>query len=110
MRRAAKVDANQAQIVRELRDRGAVVWLIGQPVDLLVGYRGVLSLVEVKASQRANIRPSQRVCLDQCSTLKLPCYLIYDLDQVEEFYPIKVPHCAPADPAHHAAQFAAPSL
>jgi len=48
MRYAARVDANQAQIVSALRAAGAYVWIIGLPVDLLVGYKGHTFLVEVK--------------------------------------------------------------
>ena len=48
MRRAARVDANQAQIVSALRAAGAYVWIIGLPVDLLVGYKGHTMLVEIK--------------------------------------------------------------
>ena len=48
MRRAARVDANQAQIVSALRAARAYVWIIGLPVDLLVGYKGHTFLVEIK--------------------------------------------------------------
>jgi hypothetical protein len=48
MRHAARVDENQKAIVRALRDAGAYVWIIGLPVDLLVGYKGHTFLVEVK--------------------------------------------------------------
>ncbi len=48
MRRAARVDANQAAIVSALRAAGARVWIIGLPVDLLVGYRGGWMLMECK--------------------------------------------------------------
>ena len=52
MRRAAKVDANQRQVVEALRDEGASVQLLhavgeGCP-DLLVGYKGLNMLLEVK--------------------------------------------------------------
>ena len=52
MRRAAKVDANQAEIVSVLRDAGCMVRSLasagdGIP-DLLVGYDGKLHLLEVK--------------------------------------------------------------
>lgn len=49
MRRAAKVDATQAAIVQALRQAGAGVWIIGLPVDLLVGWRGRTLLMEVKS-------------------------------------------------------------
>lgn len=48
MRYAARVDANQEQIVSALRAAGAYVWIIGLPVDLLVGYKGHSFLMEVK--------------------------------------------------------------
>ena len=48
MRRAARVDANQTAVVSALRAAGAYVWIIGLPVDLLVGYKGHTFLVEIK--------------------------------------------------------------
>jgi hypothetical protein len=48
MRYAARVDANQAQVVSALRAAGAYVWVIGLPVDLLVGYNNHTFLVEIK--------------------------------------------------------------
>lgn len=52
-------DANQPAIVQALRDCGASVDIIGDPVDLLVGWRGENFLMEVKASEKAKLRPSQ---------------------------------------------------
>ena len=48
MRRAARVDANQTAVVNALRAAGAYVWIIGLPVDLLVGYKNHTFLVEIK--------------------------------------------------------------
>jgi hypothetical protein len=48
MRRAARVDANQDAIVTALRAAGASVEVIGKPVDLLVGFRGVNHVFECK--------------------------------------------------------------
>ena len=48
MRRAARVDATQAEIVAALREIGATVWIIGLPVDLCVGYAGKTLLMECK--------------------------------------------------------------
>lgn len=61
MRRAAKVDANQAAIVAALRKAGASVQSLaavgaGVP-DLLVGFRGHTMLMEVKDGSKA---PSDR--------------------------------------------------
>jgi hypothetical protein len=59
MRYAARVDANQEQIVSALRAAGAYVWIIGLPVDLLVGYRGYTFLVEIKSTVKGRLTPLQ---------------------------------------------------
>lgn len=61
MRRAAKVDANQEQVVEALRAAGASVQTlaaVGKGVpDLLVGYQGQTLLLEVKDGRKP---PSER--------------------------------------------------
>ncbi len=52
-------DANQPEIVQALRDVGATVDIIGEPVDLLVGWKGRNYLLEVKPDEKADLRPSQ---------------------------------------------------
>jgi len=52
MRYAARTDENQAAIVKALRDAGAYVWIIGLPVDLLVGYSNHSFLVEIKTDSK----------------------------------------------------------
>jgi hypothetical protein len=59
MRRAARVDENQAAIVQALRDAGAYVWIIGLPVDLLVGYQNHTFLVEVKTTSKKRLTKLQ---------------------------------------------------
>jgi hypothetical protein len=59
MRYAARVDANQEQIVSALRAAGAYVWIIGLPVDLLVGYHGHTFLVEIKAGSKRRLTALQ---------------------------------------------------
>ena len=53
MRHAARVDANQQAIVAALRAEGAYVWIIGLPVDLLVGYKNWTFLMEIKATSKS---------------------------------------------------------
>jgi hypothetical protein len=48
LRRAAKVDENQADIVDALRRVSVSVEIIGKPVDLLICHRGETALMEVK--------------------------------------------------------------
>lgn len=50
MRKAARVDATQAAIVKALRKVGAAVEVIGKPLDLIVCFRGKTSLVECKTT------------------------------------------------------------
>ena len=52
MRHAKRVDANQDAIVATLRAAGAYVWIIGLPVDLLVGYKNHTFLVEIKTDNK----------------------------------------------------------
>jgi hypothetical protein len=60
MRYAARVDANQAQIVSALRAAGAYVWIIGLPVDLLVGYNNNTYLVEIKDGPKKRLTTLQQ--------------------------------------------------
>ena len=59
MRYAKRVDANQEQIVSALRAAGAYVWIIGLPVDLLVGYKNHTWLVEVKDGPKKRLTALQ---------------------------------------------------
>lgn len=59
MRYAARVDANQESIVSALRAAGAYVWIIGLPVDLLVGYKNHTFLVEIKDGPRKRLTKLQ---------------------------------------------------
>ena len=59
MRRAARVDANQEAIVSALRAAGAYVWIIGLPVDLLVGYKNHSFLVEIKTDSKKRLTKLQ---------------------------------------------------
>lgn len=59
MRYAKRVDANQDAIVATLRSAGAYVWIIGLPVDLLVGYKNHTFLVEIKTDARKRLTALQ---------------------------------------------------
>jgi len=59
MRLAARVDENQQAIVSALRAVGAYVWIIGLPVDLLVGYRNHTFLVEIKTNSKKKLTDLQ---------------------------------------------------
>jgi len=82
-------DANQPDVVRALRERGAYVVEIEHPLDLLVGYAGAWCLVEVKSSPKAKIRPSQQAFVDQVQAQNLPAIFIYSPDDVDIFFPCR---------------------
>ena len=63
--RAAKVDANQPEIVAALLAVGATVAEIGKPLDLIVGYSGENFLLEVKNPNGKNrLEPDQIEFID----------------------------------------------
>jgi Holliday junction resolvase len=67
MRKAAKTDANQTQVVNALRQAGASVQSLaaigrGCP-DLLVGYQGINYLMEVKDGSK--VPSAQKLTIDQ---------------------------------------------
>lgn len=67
MRRAAKIDANQTEIVKALRKFGASVQSLastgkGCP-DLLVGFRGMNWLLEIKDDQK--VKSARKLTDDQ---------------------------------------------
>lgn len=59
MRYAARIDANQQQVISALRAAGAFVWIIGLPVDLLVGYEGQTYLFEIKDGPKKKLTKLQ---------------------------------------------------
>jgi hypothetical protein len=91
MRRDAKTDRNQADIVAALRAIGAMVQplhMVGQGVpDLLVGIGSKLLLVEVKDGKRP---PSERRLTPEqerwhAAWAGYPVYVISDVAEIERF-------------------------
>lgn len=61
---ARRVDKSQSEIVYALRRIGAKVRFIGQPLDLLVGFRGRNILLEVKTPKQGRLTQEQQEFLD----------------------------------------------
>lgn len=60
------MDETQAEIVSALRQAGASVWIIGLPVDLLVGFNGRTALVECKRIEgKRNPKPAKHTQLQK---------------------------------------------
>lgn len=79
---AKRVDANQPEIVQALRNAGCRVWVLSKPFDLLVGFRGRFTVLEVKATKR--VRRDQQHQTDEIATCQaggLPVYRVESVDQ-----------------------------
>lgn len=88
MRRAAKVDANQSEIVSALRRVDANVLIVSQlknAFDILVGFRDELFIMEIKDGTKP---PSQRYLTDgemQCKNnferVGVPYYVVNSINE-----------------------------
>lgn len=86
MRKAAKTDRNQAEVVDALRQVGASVQSLaatgkGCP-DLLVGYRGINYLMEVKDGDK--VPSAQKLTIDQTHWHSLWRGSVYVVKSVNE--------------------------
>ncbi len=84
-------DANQPEIVAALRERGAVVVEIEHPVDLLVGYNGFWTPVEVKSSRRAKTQKSQKEFQELCARSQRGCIFLIDEHDIDYWFPLNSP-------------------
>ncbi len=84
-------DSNEREIIQALQDRGALVVVIDRPTDLVVGYNGTWTFAEVKSSPKARIRKSQQTFLNRCAIQGLPCVLVRDLADLENWWPSDAP-------------------
>ncbi len=89
-RKTGQPDENEAEIIRELQDRGALVVVIDRPTDLVVGYRGTWTFAEIKSKPGAPVRKSQQSFLNRCAIQGLPCVLIDHLDDVDVWWPVQL--------------------
>lgn len=62
-RRNHRVDSNQAEIVKALRQVGCFVYSIGQPFDLLVLFRDTWHVYEIK-EPKGTLTAAQKRTLD----------------------------------------------
>lgn len=79
-RRAAAVDQNQAAIVKALRAVGAVVYIIREPTDLLVGFNREWVLMEVK-DVKGRLTPSQDEFFRESNGVGGVASVVRDVDQ-----------------------------
>ena len=71
-----KPDAITEELVDTLRKKGCEVFYINQPVDLLVGYKGVWYLLEPKGRVRTDQR-LQTLMISRLKLASLPVYRVF---------------------------------
>lgn len=89
---AARIDANQVEIVKAFRALGCAVYVIGKPVDLLVAKNGLTRVVEVKDGSKApsarRLTEDQQKFKDSWPDLVLVVESIADVENaVRAFFP-----------------------
>lgn len=78
MRRAAKTDAVQRQIVAALRQIGADVFYIKEPVDLMCGFKGRTIAIECKDPKHGKLTKRQE---EFFQTYRGEAYIVHDVGQ-----------------------------
>ncbi len=76
-RQTGTPDANQADIITALEKIGCTVHDIDKPVDLLIEFRGLWILMEVKTS-KGKLRDSQKRFL---SKAKAPAFVVRNIEE-----------------------------
>lgn len=91
MRRAAKVDSNQPDIVKTLRRLGAVVLITSQlknAFDILVGFRGKLYIVEIKDGSlppsKRKLTPGELKCKEKFESVGIKYHVINSVNEAIE--------------------------
>jgi len=91
MRRNARVDANQADIVKALRKQGAHVLITSQlknAFDILVGFNSKLYIVEIKDGDKVKssrrLTEGEQKCADGFESVGVTYHIIESVEQAIE--------------------------
>ena len=87
MRRAAKVDVNQPEIVKQIRKLGGYVLhthILKNAFDLLVGYKGKLYIIEIKKDDKGKLTEGELKCKEGFNSVGVDYHVIYNIEQFIE--------------------------
>ena len=76
-RQTGTPDANQASIVEALEKIGCKVYDIDKPVDLLVEFRGIWIVLEVK-TKKGKLEKSQKYFFEK---VKAPAFIVRNIEE-----------------------------
>lgn len=82
IRRAAKRDFSEADVIKVLEAGGAYVFRLHQPVDLLIGFRGRTYLAEVKTG-KAQLNENQKKFIEAWNGGSVP--ILRNMDDAENW-------------------------
>jgi hypothetical protein len=84
LRRNAKVDVNQPQIVKQIRVLGGYVLHTHQlknAFDILVGYNGKLYVIEIKKDAKGKLTEGELKCKKGFNSVGVTYYTIWNIEQ-----------------------------
>ena len=84
MRRIAKVDGNQASIVKQIRQLGGYVLHTHQlknAFDILVGFKGKLYIVEIKKDAKGKLTEGENKCKQGFNSVGVDYHTIWNIEQ-----------------------------
>ena len=87
MRRDAKVDSNQAEIVKGIRALGGVVQHCHQlknAFDILVGYNNNLYIVEIKTSDKHKLTSGELKCKQMFNSVGVDYHVISSSEEFKQ--------------------------
>jgi hypothetical protein len=86
LRRAARTDANQAELVKALHKVGGLWIPIGYPFDGLAGFGGRWIAIEIKdgakVASKRKLKPSQVEFFRDCAAYRLPAAKVESVDEL----------------------------
>lgn len=98
MRRNAKVDQNQPEIVAALRNIGAFVKHTHQlknAFDILVGYRGSVFIIEIKTDEKKKLTKGEQECKEGFDRVGVPYHVVCSVDEAINLVTKTTPKCKP---------------
>jgi hypothetical protein len=87
MRRNAKVDLNQPELVKQIRALGGYVLHTHQlknAFDILVGYEGEIYILEIKNNSKGKLTKGELLCKEGFNSVGVPYYVIWNIEQFKE--------------------------
>jgi Holliday junction resolvase len=90
--RNARVDKNQKEIVKALRDKGAIVkhvYQLKKLFDIIVYYEGNTYSVEIKEGKKSKLTPGELECKQDLESVNVKYWVVYSIKEALNMIGIK---------------------